>query len=86
LADASELPVPAWEIVSFALILNQLNGPLTSDMAILHNPEFILATLAFAGTFPGLLPVCCQTGTHRNSIGAHNHEPRTGQNLGASSA
>jgi hypothetical protein len=34
LADASELLVPAWEIEILALVLNQLNGPLTSDMAI----------------------------------------------------
>jgi hypothetical protein len=34
LADASELPAPAREIEILALVLNQLNGPLTSDMEI----------------------------------------------------
>jgi hypothetical protein len=36
LADASELPVPAWEIEILALVLNQLNSPLTSDKVICH--------------------------------------------------
>jgi hypothetical protein len=41
LADVFELMAPAWEIEILALVLNQLNGPLTSDMASLRQPRMI---------------------------------------------